>query len=366
MQKAVNEQFHELSESVGQAMTQLRDVGDELGKSADTLDSTADKVVERFVEAGDKAARESERLYEASINAVNLTAELVQRVKGESDGLLAVSRESLSELRRAGDSFTMRTREVAEQMATALRTSQSYSDDLRKQARSVAEASSESSDKISKVVSELSGRLDDIGSATSSVVSDIEKAREDLSGESERLVQASRSAISAADDATSAFSRQSSALFKAVQDAAAHAEKIRKEEWRTQRESFMTSAKFIVESLHSLSVDLTRIQEGEAPEKTWKAFQKGDIGAFTRRLAAMGDNLPMDKVRDKFAGDNEFRTYVSRFIRQFEDLYDQAVANDHGDLLGSTFVSSDVGRLYTVLCAAAGREPRMSRERNAA
>jgi hypothetical protein len=245
-------------------------------------------------------------------------------------------------------------------MGAALRTSQAYGEDLRRQARLVGEASAESADRISKAVSVLSSQLDDIGGATSTVVSDIERARDGLSSESSRLMTVSAATIKAADEASSAFGRQSTALFKAVQDATQHAEKIRKEEWRTQRESFLSSAKFIVESLHSLSVDLTRMQEGEVPEKTWKAFQKGDIGAFTRRLASMGDNMPVDRIRDKFANDNEFRTYVSRFIRQFEDLFDQAVANDHGDLLGSTFVSSDVGRLYRTLCTAAGREPRMA------
>ena len=124
----------------------------------------------------------------------------------------------------------------------------------------------------------------------------------------------------------------------------------------------MGAAKFIVESLHSLSVDLTRMQEGEVSEKTWKAFQKGDVAAFTRRLAQMGDDLPMDKVRNKFASDSEFRSYVQRFIRQYEELHDQAVANDHGDLLGATFMSSDVGKLYQLLCSAAGREPKAARD----
>ena len=107
---------------------------------------------------------------------------------------------------------------------------------------------------------------------------------------------------------------------------------------------------------------LTRMMDGEVPEKTWKAFQKGDVGAFTRRLGQLGTEMPIDRLREKFANDSEFRTYVQRFLRQFEDLFDQATANDHGDLLSSTFVSSDVGRLYEVLCQAAGREAKFNRE----
>ena len=127
---------------------------------------------------------------------------------------------------------------------------------------------------------------------------------------------------------------------------------------RTQREAFMSSAKFIVESLHSLSVDFTRMIDGEVSEKTWRAFQKGDVGAFTRRLVQMGSDIPQDKIRAKFSSDSEFRTYVQRYIRQFEELYDQAVSVDHGEMLTATFVSSDVGNLYQILCAASGKEPK--------
>ena len=70
----------------------------------------------------------------------------------------------------------------------------------------------------------------------------------------------------------------------------------------------------------------------------------------------------MDKLREKFAGDSEFRTYVQRFLRQFEDMFEQASANDHGDLLSSTFASSDLGRLYVILCGAAGRDAKFMRD----
>ena len=84
--------------------------------------------------------------------------------------------------------------------------------------------------------------------------------------------------------------------------------------------------------------------------------------AFTRRLVEMGDRMPIDKIREKYTADSEFRNYVGRFVRQFEEVYDQAAANDHGDLLGATFFSSDVGKLYQMLCTTTGREPKRPRD----
>ena len=198
--------------------------------------------------------------------------------------------------------------------------------------------------------------MDEIREAARETASGIEKSRSGLSEESERLVTVSSAAIKAADEATQAFSKQSNALFKAVQDAAYHTEKIRKEEWRAQRNAFMSSAKFIIESLHSLSVDITRVKDGEISEKVWKSYQKGDISAFTQRLASLGEEMPMDKLRDKFSSDTEFRSYVQRYVRQYEEVYEQAVANDHGDLLGATFITSDIGRLYELLCKISGKD----------
>ena len=97
------------------------------------------------------------------------------------------------------------------------------------------------------------------------------------------------------------------------------------------------------------------MMEGEVQEKVWKAYQKGDISAFTTRLLDMRDKLPFDKMRQKYSSDNEFRTYVNRFMRQFEEVYEQAADNDHGEILSATFGSSDIGRLYEILTDIAGR-----------
>jgi len=67
----------------------------------------------------------------------------------------------------------------------------------------------------------------------------------------------------------------------------------------------------------------------------------------------------VEKAREKFAKDNEFRTYVQRYIRQFEELYEQALESDHGALLSSTFGSSEAGKLYELLCQVAGKDSKL-------
>ena len=114
----------------------------------------------------------------------------------------------------------------------------------------------------------------------------------------------------------------------------------------------------MLESLHSLSVDFNRLLDEDVPDKTWKAFYRGDGTIFTRRLLGMRDQFPAEAVREKYQEDGEFRGYVQRYLRQFEELFDQAVRQEQGDVLSSTLVTSDVGKVYLLLCTALGRERR--------
>jgi hypothetical protein len=60
-------------------------------------------------------------------------------------------------------------------------------------------------------------------------------------------------------------------------------------------------------------------------------------------------------IKQKFEEDNVFREHVIRYLDQFETLLAQARVADHLDVLGATFVTADVGKLYLVLSNALGR-----------
>ena len=63
-----------------------------------------------------------------------------------------------------------------------------------------------------------------------------------------------------------------------------------------------------------------------------------------------------DKLRNKYAEDSEFRNYVQKFMRQFEDLLSQTNTIDRGAMLNSIFAGSDIGRLYRYLCHITGKD----------
>lgn len=362
IQNIINEQFQEGFASVGQAVTQLKDAGEAFVQSSHKIQESAQHSAEGFTQSGLKIRDEATQLNKAVEKTAEQTKLLIRGVKQEAAGLLDQAGETLFELKKAGDTFAIRSGEMAEHMKASLATSQTYGEELKKQSMLIADSSIHSAENMAGAVAILASSMDEIGRSANDVMMRVEGARESLSVESERLLQVSSAALEGARDASDAFARQSESLFKASQDAAGFIEKVRHGELRTQRETFLSSAKFIVESLHSLSVDLSRLMEGDVSEKAWRAFQRGDVSVFTRKLIALGEDWPIEKARDKFVTDTEFRTYVQRYIRQFEEMYDQAVGNDYGALLSTTIGSSEVARLYEFLCRIAGKEAKTSCE----
>ena len=169
------------------------------------------------------------------------------------------------------------------------------------------------------------------------------------------MTAVTRKAIEAADEAAAVFSRNSANLYRSVQEIAEQAKKLKKTQLRSEREAFLSASKFVIESLYSLAVDVSRHMEDDIDARVLRAYQRGDVAAFTRHLVEVAHKIPLDKSQNKFIEDSEFRTYTLRFIRQYEEVVAQAQNNDYGELLSSLFNTSDVGKLYKILCEIAGR-----------
>ncbi len=159
-----------------------------------------------------------------------------------------------------------------------------------------------------------------------------------------------------AKDVDQVFTGQTRAMVDASKKAAQTLSKINKRSQSLQREGFTTAAKFIIESLCSISVDITRANGGKISEKMWKSFQGGESLVFIEYLNKLNNKNFIKKLSEKIAADNDFRTYTMRYIRQFEDLYTQAQKHDESSLLLMTIASSDPAKLYSTLARASNRE----------
>jgi hypothetical protein len=120
-------------------------------------------------------------------------------------------------------------------------------------------------------------------------------------------------------------------------------------------QSMPRAAHHIVETLQSLSIDIDRALEDQPPVELWKRYRAGERGVFARRLAGLKGKEPYTRIAERYQSNAEFREDADRYMDQFETLLTDANDKNPDGLLGETYLSSDIGKVYALLAEATGR-----------
>jgi len=115
------------------------------------------------------------------------------------------------------------------------------------------------------------------------------------------------------------------------------------------------TARHSIESLDSLSVDIARMIDHDAAADLWDRYKRGERNVFTRRLYTLQGQKAFDEIRAKYRADREFNQTVDRYIAEFEKLLDEVSRDDRGQVVARTYLTSETGKVYTMLAHAAGR-----------
>ncbi len=76
---------------------------------------------------------------------------------------------------------------------------------------------------------------------------------------------------------------------------------------------------------------------------------------FTRKLYTMQGQKAFEEVRRRYRADREFKQTVDRYIAEFERLLEEVARDDRGQVVVRTYLTSETGKVYTMLAHAAGR-----------
>ena len=106
---------------------------------------------------------------------------------------------------------------------------------------------------------------------------------------------------------------------------------------------------------NSLSVDIARMIDHEAAAELWDRYNRGERNVFTKRLYTMQGQKAFDDIRKKYRGEREFKQTVDRYIGEFERLLEEVSRGDRGQVVARTYLTSETGKVYTMLAHAAGR-----------
>jgi hypothetical protein len=110
-----------------------------------------------------------------------------------------------------------------------------------------------------------------------------------------------------------------------------------------------------IESLDSLSVDIARMIDHDAAADLWDRYKRGERNVFTRRLYTLQGQKAFDEIRAKYRADREFKQTVDRYVAEFERLLEDVSRDDRGQVMARTYLTSETGKVYTMLAHAAGR-----------
>ena len=115
------------------------------------------------------------------------------------------------------------------------------------------------------------------------------------------------------------------------------------------------AARDSVDSLESLAVDVARMVDHDAVAELWERYKRGERNLFNRRLYTPQGQKAFEEIRRKYRADPEFRQTVEQYIHEFERLLEEVSRGDRGPAVVRNYLTSDTGKVYTMLAHAAGR-----------
>jgi hypothetical protein len=125
---------------------------------------------------------------------------------------------------------------------------------------------------------------------------------------------------------------------------------------RPAQESARSERTNSIDSLDSLAGDIARMVDHDAAADLWERYNRGEPNVFgqTRLYTAQGQKA-FEEIRRKYRGDREFMRTVDRYISEFERLLEEVSRDDRGQVVARTYLTSETGKVYTMLAHAAGR-----------
>jgi hypothetical protein len=110
-----------------------------------------------------------------------------------------------------------------------------------------------------------------------------------------------------------------------------------------------------LDSLDSISGDIARMIDHDAAVELWDRYRRGERNVFSRRLYTIEGQQSFDEIRRKYRREAEFKHTVDRYVDEFERLLAEATREERDPALARSYLTSETGKVYTMLAHASGR-----------
>jgi len=107
-------------------------------------------------------------------------------------------------------------------------------------------------------------------------------------------------------------------------------------------------------ALDAIALDISRMVDHEAAVDLWDRYNRGEANVFSRRLYTPQGQQAFEEIRRRYRAEPEFRDSVDRYTSEFERLLTEVSRDDRDSVMMRTYLTSETGKVYTMLAHAAG------------
>ena len=338
---ALRENIDRLSAEIREGLSAA--LGDAEGGAArlrETTESARPEIVairDAAVEAGERGAESARAIAEQQDRFTSLLTSLDEGV-GTAEGRLGTLTASISEAQAEAARLSG---ETAPALVAAMV-------QVREAAAHAAERAREAiEDVIPAGASKLSAKARE----------ELERVmREEIEN---RLREVNTIATRAVESARTASDRLTQQMLTLGQSAAAlehHIEQTQSDQREKDSEAFARRVSLLIDSMHSASIDVSKILSDEIDDRAWDSYLKGNRGVFTRRAVRLLGGSETRAIRSHYDLEPEFQRSVNRYVHDFEAMLRRVLAERDGGMIAVTLMSSDMGKLYAALAQAIERK----------
>ena len=110
-----------------------------------------------------------------------------------------------------------------------------------------------------------------------------------------------------------------------------------------------------LEALDLISANISRLVDVDSITDVWDRYTSGERNVFSRRLYTLQGQQTFDEVRRRYRREEDFREAIDRYVEEFERLLKDVAAEGRDASVARSYLTSDTGKVYTLLAHAAGR-----------
>jgi hypothetical protein len=108
-------------------------------------------------------------------------------------------------------------------------------------------------------------------------------------------------------------------------------------------------------ALDTISTDIARMIDHRTAVDLWERYRRGETGLFDPRIYTPQGRATFAEIQRRYRAEPEFRRSVDRYVGEFERLLGDVVQNDPEAKRTDAYLTSETGKVYTMLAHASGR-----------